>query len=111
MGAYVILIFHSFPKTFFFFFFKKTFILFIYFWLRWVLVAVCGLSLFVASGGAPLSCGALASHCGGFFCCATRALGVWASVAVAHRLCSCGSQGSEERRVGKECRSRWSPYH
>ena len=22
----------------------------------------------------------------------------------------CGS-GSEERRVGKECRSRWSPYH
>src|SRR2546430_12928921 len=23
--------------------------------------------------------------------------------------CSCGR--SEERRVGKECRSRWSPYH
>ena len=23
---------------------------------------------------------------------------------------SCGSR-SEERRVGKECRSRWSPYH
>ena len=23
-----------------------------------------------------------------------------------HRLCR-----SEERRVGKECRSRWSPYH
>ena len=22
-----------------------------------------------------------------------------------------GSAGSEERRVGKECRSRWSPYH
>ena len=21
------------------------------------------------------------------------------------------SYGSEERRVGKECRSRWSPYH
>ena len=21
------------------------------------------------------------------------------------------SQRSEERRVGKECRSRWSPYH
>ena len=21
------------------------------------------------------------------------------------------SHGSEERRVGKECRSRWSPYH
>ena len=22
-----------------------------------------------------------------------------------------GPSGSEERRVGKECRSRWSPYH
>ena len=22
-----------------------------------------------------------------------------------------GALGSEERRVGKECRSRWSPYH
>ena len=22
-----------------------------------------------------------------------------------------GGQRSEERRVGKECRSRWSPYH
>ena len=24
---------------------------------------------------------------------------------------SCGFTRSEERRVGKECRSRWSPYH
>ena len=24
---------------------------------------------------------------------------------------SCGTCRSEERRVGKECRSRWSPYH
>ena len=23
----------------------------------------------------------------------------------------CGPCRSEERRVGKECRSRWSPYH
>ena len=23
----------------------------------------------------------------------------------------CGLSRSEERRVGKECRSRWSPYH
>ena len=23
----------------------------------------------------------------------------------------CGYHRSEERRVGKECRSRWSPYH
>ena len=28
----------------------------------------------------------------------------WLIVAAAHRR-------SEERRVGKECRSRWSPYH
>ena len=35
---------------FLFIFFYK-FILFIYFWLRWVLVAVCGLSLVAVSGG------------------------------------------------------------
>ena len=26
-------------------------------------------------------------------------------------LCAEGAGRSEERRVGKECRSRWSPYH
>ena len=26
-------------------------------------------------------------------------------------LCQMGTTRSEERRVGKECRSRWSPYH
>src|SRR5215213_11347538 len=26
-------------------------------------------------------------------------------------LGGCSSRRSEERRVGKECRSRWSPYH
>ena len=25
--------------------------------------------------------------------------------------CQCDDRRSEERRVGKECRSRWSPYH
>ena len=25
--------------------------------------------------------------------------------------CNAGAWRSEERRVGKECRSRWSPYH
>src|SRR3712207_9293288 len=33
----------------------------------------------------------------------TRAAGVWNVPTAALR--------SEERRVGKECRSRWSPYH
>src|SRR2546425_6612150 len=27
------------------------------------------------------------------------------------RIASSGAARSEERRVGKECRSRWSPYH
>src|SRR5256884_8032863 len=27
------------------------------------------------------------------------------------RFCQVSRQRSEERRVGKECRSRWSPYH
>ena len=27
------------------------------------------------------------------------------------RLCVVEATRSEERRVGKECRSRWSPYH
>ena len=30
-------------------------------------------------------------------------------IAVARRMLK--SHRSEERRVGKECRSRWSPYH
>ena len=35
----------------FFFFFNEFIYLFIYFWLRWVFVAVCGLSLVVTRGG------------------------------------------------------------
>ena len=40
--------------------------------------------------GVTLHCGERASHCSGFSCCGTRALGMWASVAVALRLSSCG---------------------
>ena len=36
--------------------------------------------------GATLHCGAWASHGGDFFCCGGRALGMWASVVVAHGL-------------------------
>ena len=54
-------------------FFKKI-NLFIYFGLRWVFVAVRGLSL-VATRGAALCCSAWASHCGGFSCFRARALG------------------------------------
>ena len=61
--------------------FFKFIYLFIYFWLCWVFFAAHGV---------------WASHCGGFSCRA-RALGTWASVVVAHRLSSCGSQALERR--------------
>ena len=38
-----------------------------------------------------LCCGSWASHCGGFSCCRARALGLRASVVVAHRLSSCST--------------------
>ena len=47
--------------------------------------------------GATLHCGVRASHCGGFSCCAARALGAWASVIVARGLSSCGSRALERR--------------
>ena len=47
--------------------------------------------------GTALHCGARASHCSGFSCCTARALGTWASVAVAQRLSSCGSRALERR--------------
>ena len=36
-----------------------------------------------------------------------EAIALWERGEELLRLCL----GSEERRVGKECRSRWSPYH
>ena len=33
------------------------------------------------------------------------------NVALPGSTASVGAVRSEERRVGKECRSRWSPYH
>ena len=47
--------------------------------------------------GATLCCGAWASHRGGFSFCGARALGVRASVVVAHGLSSCGSWAPEHR--------------
>ena len=44
-----------------------------------------------------------------------RAEIMWAGSLSHNGLTGCGTGGgdwrSEERRVGKECRSRWSPYH
>ena len=42
--------------------------------------------LWLRRAGATLRCGAWASQCGGFSCCGARALGMWASVVVAHGL-------------------------
>ena len=53
--------------------------------------------VFVAARGLFPSCGAQASHCGGFFCCGARALGMRASVVVACGLSSCGSWDLEHR--------------
>ena len=49
-------------------------------------------SLQLQQAGDTLCCSAWASHRGGFSCCGAQALGVRASVVVARRLSSCGSQ-------------------
>ena len=82
-------LFHSTSSSSFFLYFFKFIYLFIYIWLHWVFVAVCGLSLVVASG-ATLGCRVWASHCGGFSCCRTRSLECTGSVVVAHGL-SCST--------------------
>ena len=46
---------------------------------------------------ATLHCSAWASHCSGFSCCGVWALGMWASVVVAHGLSSCGFWALERR--------------
>ena len=79
-------------------------ILFIYFWLRWVFIAACGLSLVAESRGySLLRCTGFSlrwllllqstgSRHMGFSSCGTRA-----SVVVAHGLSSCGSRALECR--------------
>ena len=64
---------------------------FIQFWLRWVFVAVRGLSLVVVSGGYS------SLRCTGFSCCRARALGTQASVVAARGLSSCGLRAVEYR--------------
>ena len=78
-------------------FFKNLFILFIYVWLRWVFVAVCGLSLVAASGGYSLLwcmgfsllwlllSQSMGSRRTGFSSCGTRAQYLWHTGLVAPR--------------------------
>ena len=53
--------------------------------------------LWLQRAGATLCCGAQASHCSGFSCCRTWALGMWASVVVARGLSSCDLWALERR--------------
>ena len=78
-------------KFYFYFYFFK----FIYFWLHWVFIAACGLSLVVASGGcSSLRCASFSlrgllllqssgSRRTGFSSCG--------SLTLEHRLSSCGA--------------------
>ena len=85
------------PVFFFFYNFKKNkFIYFIYFFLA-VLGLRCCVRAFSSCGKRELLFLERASHCGGFSCCGAWALGMWASVVVAHGLSSCGSQALELR--------------
>ena len=68
--------------------------------------------------GATLRCSARASHCGSFSCCGARALGMQASVVVARRLSSCGSQaqqlwfaGSRAQAQQLWCTGLVAPWH
>ena len=58
---------------------------------------LCGLFFNYGEWGPLSRHGAQASHCGGFSCCGTWALGVQASVAVVHELSSCGTQALDHR--------------
>ena len=55
------------------------------------------------------SCGVQASHCGGFSCCKTRALGTLASVVAACGLSSCSSQALEHRLSSCGTQAQLSP--
>src|SRR5258708_29730107 len=76
-------------------------------------VQTCALPIFTASGGTGSYSGT------GLF---TRTAGTYSFTVSDDNSCSATasitiaepsalSARSEERRVGKECRSRWSPYH
>ena len=51
---------------------------------------LCEDFLYLQQAGAPLCCGAQASHCSGVSCCRAQALGRWAPVVAACELSSCG---------------------
>src|SRR2546430_14997776 len=76
------------------------------FFLGWTIIGWCVALIWAAASQrsmevshVPVSSGRFCSHCG--------ALSPYGA-----RFCAaCGRARSGERRVGEECRSRWSPYH
>src|SRR2546422_9779727 len=77
-----------------------------------------GLGVFQVPNMATVMAAFPAGHAGtaGGLTFLARTLGVVTGVSIlgavfAGRRAVVGFQRSEERRVGKECRSRWSPYH
>ena len=63
---------------------------FYYLFLAALCLHCCARALSSFGEQGPLHCAAQASHCYGFSCCGVRALGVQASVVVAHGLSTCG---------------------
>ena len=61
-------------------------IIYFHFWLYWIFVAACGLSLVSASQGYNLVAVCGVSHCRGFSCCGAWDLGTWPSVVAVDRL-------------------------
>ena len=83
------------PSSWFSLLFNKCIYFFVYGCVGSLLL--CMDFLYLRRAGATLRRGARGSHCGGLSCCRARALGAQASVPVACRLSSCGSQALEHR--------------
>ena len=85
-----------------FFFLINLFIYLIYFWLRWVFIAVRGLSLVVASGGLHGLLIAVASLVAEY-----GLLGAWASVVVAQGLSCSAACGIFPDQGSNPCPLHW----
>ena len=70
----------------------------------------CFAQAFSSGGECRLLSGCGASHCSGFSCCRTQALGAWASVVVAHRLTHCLACGVFLDQGSKLCPLHWQAY-
>ena len=86
--------------------FLNKFIYFIYLFLAVGSSLLCAGSLQLWQAGAT-HCGVQASHCGGLPHCGTRALGVWASVVVAHGLIFSMACGIFPDQVSNPCPLHW----